>query len=389
MWTTCNIIAIALILGLPVISVTAQNRNSSGSADVWRTAIFVNNFAGARFNDRVLLLENQVASRLASGTFQVVSREDVQKALKVFPSTGNADPNRNTLGTEADRLISDSSSVLRLSQAIGVDFILIVNINSLNSNETHFKDDRTEFKNVEYVLQVNYKVLEGVTGSAVVGDDFEITRRFKVTPSLQRNDGNLVNELLRSAANKVCQSLLDRVDSLRVFRAPDRVEITIVCGIRGLDGTEISLPDIRVTESNEVIKGSNRLPVQAIASVELDGVVVGSTPSKLKVIPGLHKLRLTREGFNDFEATINAQEGLMLTPSLQMSEEGFRRWREILSFLNGLDTARKLTDAQVKVLEGYATFLKNSRYSISHDHKSDIKVNTTEGIKFNFHKSLY
>ena len=47
------------------------------------------------------------------------------------------------------------------------------------------------------------------------------------------------------------------------------------------------------------------------------------------------------------------------------------------AFLNGLDNGRKLTDAEVKVLEGKAQELR----------QSGIKVDTKEGLKI--YKSLY
>jgi PEGA domain len=360
-----------------------------------RAAIFVNNNAGASLNDKVPVLESQLASRLASSDFTVVSRDDVQKALKVYPTGAsvqqpsrdltatdqNLVADRNTLGTRTDRLLSDNSSALRLAQNLGVDFLVIATINSFDANETKFKDETVEFTTVEYVLQVTYKVLEGVTGGAIGGDDFECTKKFKITPSLRRNDGNLFNELLRTAAGKISQSFVDKASAFKASTAPSKVEIAIACTLRDLQGNELSLPDIGVTENNEFIKGDKITPVQASATVEVDGIAMGTTPSQFKLAPGLHKLRLTREGCTDYEATISAEEGLKLKPTLQLSEAGLQRWMEIRAFLNELDTKRKLTDAQVKVLEGYAQFLRQSRHSIN--------VDTKEGMKFYLNKSLY
>ena len=110
-------------------------------------------------------------------------------------------------------------------------------------------------------------------------------------------------------------------------------------------------------------------------------MAMGTTPVQLKIMPGLHKLRLTREGCDDLELTIRAEDGLKLNPTMQLSEAGLKRWMEIRAFLNDLDTKKKLTDAQVKVLEGQAQFLRQSRYSIN--------VDTKEGMKFYLHKSLF
>ena len=107
--------------------------------------------------------------------------------------------------------------------------------------------------------------------------------------------------------------------------------------------------------------------------------MVGTTPARVKLAPGLHKLRLTREGCKDYEATISAEAGMQLAPTLQLTEAGYARWKDMRSFLQGLDNGRKLTDAEVKVLEGKAQELRQSGVMI--------KVDTKEGTKI--YKSLY
>jgi hypothetical protein len=55
---------------------------------------------------------------------------------------------------------------------------------------------------------------------------------------------------------------------------------------------------------------------------------------------------------------------------MELSADGYARWKETTSFLNDQKNGAKLTDAQVKVLEGQAKMLENSGF----------KVNTKEGI---------
>jgi hypothetical protein len=54
-----------------------------------------------------------------------------------------------------------------------------------------------------------------------------------------------------------------------------------------------------------------------------------------------------------------------------MTDAGYARWKDATAFMNDLKNGAKLTDAQVKVLEGRARMLENSGY----------KVNSTEGVK--------
>ena len=110
---------------------------------------------------------------------------------------------------------------------------------------------------------------------------------------------------------------------------------------------------------------------------ELDGVALGSAPGEFKAHPGLHKLRLTREGFDDWTRTINVYDGQALRVALQMSADGYAKWKDTTDFLATLDANRKLTDAEVNRINGVAEYFKNSHY----------RVDTKENIHIN--KSLY
>lgn len=317
-----------------------------------KVAIFVNNNAGVAYKDKIAVLEAALSSRLANGDFQVLSRSDVVQTP------------------------TDQAGALRLGQQLGADFVLVATINSVAANETQFKDDQISFTTVEYVLQTTYKVLDGGTGGAVAGDDVVTPKKFKYGPSVKRNDGNTVNELLRTAAEKIAQSCVEKTRDLKVAATAGKVEVAISCALRDLSGAEISLTDIRVGEDNKVIKGDKAVPVEAVASIEVDGLLVGSTPAKVKLSPGLHKLRLTRAGCTDYVAAIDAQAGLQLALTLQLTDDGLARWMEVRAFLSGLDNGRKLTDAEAQKLRQSGVLIKQ-----------DIKVDTKEGTKV--YKSLY
>jgi hypothetical protein len=161
------------------------------------------------------------------------------------------------------------------------------------------------------------------------------------------------------------------------------VEISITAAVKDLSGNEITLPDVSLNENNQLVKGDRSFPVQASATIEIDGFAVGTTPAKLKVFPGAHKLRLTRPGFGDVELTINATEGLALTPTMQLNDEGYRRWKDIREFMDKLDTNRKLTDARVEEIRGNAQRLRQSGFLI------DYRVNTKEAPHMHFWRSIY
>ena len=141
----------------------------------------------------------------------------------------------------------------------------------------------------------------------------------------------------------------------------------------------ILVSTLGITDDNHVVVTNQPVAVQAMdVTVELDGVAVGSAPGTFQARPGLHKLRLSREGFDVWDRTINVYDGQTLRVALQMSGDGYARWADTTAFLAGLDNERKLTDAEVKRIEGIAEFFKNSHY----------RVDTTENLHVTY-KSLF
>ena len=344
-----------------------------------KTAIFVKNTAGDGLNDKVAFLEDQVASRVGGKDFAVISREDVINAIKIYPTDQPAPADRNALGTKLDRLLSDNSSTTRLAQNMGADFVLLVSIGSLGKTTNHLKLDGlgVETSNVIHNLRGTYKMIEAVTGGALGGGPVKATKSIRSTASSQTGSDDVVNELLEDIATQVAEGFLAKAATFKATTAPDKVEISIACAPKDVEGHEVSLPDLRLNENNEVTKGEKMLTAQVSATIEIDGIAMGTTPAKIKIAPGLHKLRLTRPGFIDVEQTINGVNGLTLNLTMQMSPEGFQRWKQVRDFLDRLDISRKLTDAQVKAIEGYAQMLR----------QSGIRVDTKEGLKV--YKSLY
>jgi hypothetical protein len=128
-----------------------------------------------------------------------------------------------------------------------------------------------------------------------------------------------------------------------------------------------------VSDDKRVTRGTGNVEMEPLdVTVELDGVALGSAPGLFQARPGLHKLRLSREGFKDWERTINVVDGQQLRVALQMSDAGYARWKDNMAFLQALENDRKLTDAEVKQIEGIAKFFSESHYRV--DTKENIKI---------------
>jgi hypothetical protein len=129
-----------------------------------------------------------------------------------------------------------------------------------------------------------------------------------------------------------------------------------------------------ISADNHVIMTNPPVAVQPLdVTVELDGIAIGSAPGAFQAYPGLHKMRLSREGFDAWERTVNIYDGQTLRVALQMSAAGYARWADTTAFLATLDNRRKLTDAEVEKINGLAKFYSESHYRV--DTKENFKIN--------------
>ena len=355
---------------------TTKTYQQDTPRDVQRKiAIIVQNRGSAALNDKVPVLEDLVSSRVAGKGFSVISRDDVTRSLKDY-STGK-DPN-GELGA-LDRSLEDNSSALRLAQNLGVDYVLVPSIVSLGTEKKNYSGNGINTLNITHRLRVTYKIVEAGQGGAVRGGAFTSEKTIRQTPDLQTDSSDVINELLDDAAEQLADAIVQNAPSLPVEVAKAAmVNFNVSCSMTDPRQQPILISALGITADNHVVLTNQPIAVQAMdVTVELDGVALGSAPGSFHGRPGLHKIRLSREGFDPWERTINIYDGQNLRVALQMSNAGYARWADTTAFLATLDANRKLTDAEVKRIEGIAEFFKNSHY----------RVDTKENIKI--YKSLY
>jgi hypothetical protein len=343
---------------------------TSASPPLRKIAIIVQNRGSAALNDKVPVLEDLVSSRVAGKGFSVISRDDVTRSLKNY-STGK-DPN-GELGA-LDRSLEDNSSALRLAQNLGADYILVPSIVSLGTEKKNYSGNGINTLNITHKLRVTYKIVEAGQGGAVRGGAFTSEKTIRQTADLQTDSSDVINELLDDAAEQLADAIVKNATSLpaEVAKAA-MVSFNVSCSMTDPRQQPILISALGITADNHVVLTNQPMAVQAMdVTVELDGVALGSAPGSFQGRPGLHKIRLSREGFDTWERTINIYEGQNLRVALQMSNAGYARWADTTAFLATLDANRKLTDAEVKRIEGIAEFFKNSHYRV--DTKENVHV---------------
>lgn len=327
----------------------------------YTAAIFVSNAAGAEHDPKLESLEDYIVSGVTDKGVSVISRQTALNAVQ------GLDPNAKE--NALDQQLAQSSSAVRLAETLGANYLLQVSLSSVGSKRNTVNAYNVKTTNDERTVRVSYKILDGNTGASLTADTVKATRVVQSTATASEENADVWNDLLDEAAQKVAVSLKNRIDRGRI------AEPSAVAGLVRLTITtevaDLVIPDVRIGVENTVTISESKFKVAPLsATVELDGLAIGSAPGTFEVRPGLHKLRVTREGFDPWERTVRVTQGMSLNAPMKMSAAGYARWQDATQFLNELKNGAKLTDAEVKVLEGQAKMLEQSGF----------KVDTKEGI---------
>lgn len=338
---------------------------------VFKAAIFVANRAGAQYDTLISQLEDHLTARVSGSGFQVLSREIIANSLQSFdPAVASAPRPADGL----DAKLTEQSSALRLGQNLGADYLLVATVDSIGTKERKVSAYGVNMTNVDTNLRATYKVIDGNTGATLVADVVKSTVSARQTENAQTTNDDAVNELLDQAAEQLGNSLKSRVAARQIPAASvaaAQVDVNIF-----VEAADLYIPDVRVDKDNTISISEDKLKVSPLnVTVEVDGVAIGTAPGKVKLRPGFSKIRLTRDGFKTWERTINAVNGMTLNVAMELSPQGYARWKDATAFINDLKNGAKLTDAQVKVLEGQAKALENSYF----------RINLKEGLSINYH----
>lgn len=344
-----------------------------------KAAIFVENRAGNEFNEKVSAMDDFLTSRITEKGFSILSREVLINSLQNY-SPESEDMENESPGTKLDKLLSNNTSALRLAQMMGADYIIVASITSVGTEKKVFGGYGVETVNLITNLRASYKIMDAIAGGTLVSDTIRVSKTVRSTGNSHTESSDTVNELLDNAAVKIAESLSQK-QIAPPLQKTNLVEITISCAMQDLAQLPISVPDVRLTENQKIIIENNNAEVQVLdVTVELNGIVIGSAPGVFKVTPGLNKIRLSREGFKEWEGTINITSGQSLKVALQMTDAGYKRWKDNTDFLHHMKKDEKLTEAEVERIKGLAQMFRQSGFKV--DTKEDIKGKTKSIYRF-------
>lgn len=307
-----------MMLGLWLVAVAASAAP--------RAALFVQNRAGGPLEGQLDAFGDLVGTRLADAGFEVIRAQDV---LARFAESRDAQAQQGlrqaveVLQTVKSEGTADeptqAASALRLAQLMGADYLVFAALVSLGESKTSVQAYGMAQEAVTTTLRVALRVLEGGAGAQLYGDTIAVSEKVAQNAFLQVQAGDRVNTLLDRGAAE----LAGRVQG----------------SLAKIEGAMPEAPALASVTVNATAEG---------ATVEVDGVAVGSAPGTFQLRPGVHRMRVAREGYATWEKSVNVFDGQTLAIAMELSAEGLARKGELEAQARLDDIAREQSAADAR-----------------------------------------
>jgi hypothetical protein len=191
-------------------------------------------------------------------------------------------------------------------------------------------------------------VLEGSRGGSIYGDTVTAAERIAVVENLEILTNDIYPRLVDAAAVKISENIsskVERIASVNVAPPAKSVKFNVSSNVKN-------------------------------ATVELDGLAVGSTPGTFYAEPGIHTLRVSKEWLTNWERTVNISANQNISVSLELSDEGIIRYVTLEKFKADLAIEKEQSSADAYSKKKIAEGEKNKR-SNSYDRNQGSPINNT------------
>lgn len=359
-------VLLASLFCLP-LTVLAE-RSAEESEQTRKAALFILNRGGEELVEYRGIFEDLLQGKMSGAGFEIISPDIAMAAVSSLDGIS-----QNSL----DRDLEDQTTALRLGQNLQADYLIVATLTSLGRTSQAIQAYGVDVINEKFTLRTSYRVLDAVNGGTLVSSTAISEKVYTQSKHSQTITNDTLPELLDDAATKISSAFVSAA-SRETIRAVEREREMVPFYIM-VTLQDLTVPDVIRDENGELqVTSSNYQLEQTGVTVELNGVVIGTSnfDQPLHALPGIHRIRLTREGFEPWERIINISENLRLTVAMQLSEEGFIRWRENAGFLQQLRRDRQLTDAEAEVLQGIATYYRQSGIRIRRE--EDIRIDADQ-----------
>ncbi len=272
-----------------------------------QAALFVQNRAGAKLEAQLDAFNDLLGARLTDAGFEVIRYQDVldrfaesrraedAQALRQFVELVQTAKSEGTVDGPAPE-----ASALRTAQLLEADFLVFASLISLGENRTSVQAYGTTQEATTTTLRLALRVLAGDSGAQIYGDVIAVSEKIAQNAFVQTAADDLLNGLLDRGATELAARVADRRAKIAAAAPAEPV-----------------LAGVTVTASAPG------------AAVEVDGVVIGTAPGTFRIRPGVHEVRVTKEGYATWEKSVAFADGMELNVPLELSAAGLARKGEL------------------------------------------------------------
>ena len=303
-----------------------------------KAALFVQNRAGAQLEGQLDAFNDLVSTRLSDAGIEVIRSQDVLARFTESRDAESAQVLRQ--GVEALQTVksegtvngpSQEASALRIAQLMGADYLVFASLVSLGENQMTVQAYGLTQQQKVTTLRVALRVLDGGMGSQLYGDTITVSEKVAQNSNLQMQTGDLVNTLLDRGAVELAGRVKDSVAKIEAAKpaAPALASVKMTSAVDG-------------------------------AAVEVDGVVVGTIPGTIQIRPGVHEVRVTKEGYATLEKSVAFADGQTLDVPMELSAAGLARKGELESQAIAREQSAADAQATTTVAGGMGAQASNS-----------------------------
>lgn len=263
------ILTISLVLVLS-FNISAQNIKTVAVVD------FINN-TGRRIPNIESTASEYISTLLSNkSNLQVVERKKLASI-------------RKEQGLSQSGIIDNQNTAIQLGKLLGAEYLITGSLINLNVNETQFEGYGIKTTKVEISLSTNIKVLNVNTGVIEAGNIYNASNTYQ-GESEYSLDGN---GAVRYLVEKIARNFVNELNL-------------------GEEGQKEELKKIKVEFSSDP-EG---------ASIEVDGIYMGSTPAEIPIEEGIHNIIISMGGYTNWNKKVNVYEGLKVNAVLGEKESG-------------------------------------------------------------------
>jgi hypothetical protein len=326
-----------------------------------RVALFVQNRAGAKLETQLDAFNDLVGTRLADAGFEVIRAQDV---LARFTESRRAEAAQELRqAVEALQTVKSEGTVdgpaqeataLRTAQLMGADYLVMASLVSMGDHTVRVSSYGVPQEVKTTTLRLALRVLEGEQGAQVYGETLAVSDKVVQNANLQVEAGDQLNTLLDQGAVELTERVRGSHAKIAAAKpaAPALATVTLSTAAAG-------------------------------AAVEVNGVVVGTAPGVIQVRPGVHEVRVTREGFATWEKSVTFFDGQTLDIPMELSAVGLARKGELEAQERIDDIAREQSAAEAAaktaLAEGAAKQMSESYIRLEGMPEGSLTIGDTGG----------